>query len=77
MARLHQPCVVLVGSGMCSGGRIINYLKALLNDSRNDACLCVIRPRGCWGAISWPMAQKEAGWSWMVSVSPFVSGCTR
>ncbi len=36
LARSRKPCVVLAGSGMCAGGRVVNYLKALLNDPRND-----------------------------------------
>jgi len=31
-----RPCVVLAGSGMCDGGRIVNYLKAMLGQPRND-----------------------------------------
>jgi metallo-beta-lactamase family protein len=31
-----HPCIVIAASGMCSGGRIVNYLKALLGDSRTD-----------------------------------------
>lgn len=36
LARSRKPCVVLAGSGMCAGGRVVNYLKALLGDARND-----------------------------------------
>ncbi|PSJ46092.1 MBL fold hydrolase [Zobellella endophytica] len=36
LARSRKPCVVLAGSGMCAGGRVVNYLKALLGDVRND-----------------------------------------
>ncbi len=31
-----RPSIVIAGSGMCSGGRIVNYLKNLLGDSRTD-----------------------------------------
>ncbi len=31
-----RPCIVIAGSGMCSGGRIVNYLKELLSDDRTD-----------------------------------------
>lgn len=31
-----RPCVVIAASGMCSGGRIVNYLKALIGDRRTD-----------------------------------------
>jgi metallo-beta-lactamase family protein len=36
LAGSHRPCVVLAGSGMCAGGRVVNYLKAMLGDKRND-----------------------------------------
>ncbi|MGF2735319.1 MBL fold metallo-hydrolase [Marinobacter sp. DUT-1] len=36
LAKSHRPCVVLAGSGMCAGGRVVNYLKAMLGDKRND-----------------------------------------
>lgn len=36
LAESHRPCVVLAGSGMCAGGRVVNYLKAMLGDARND-----------------------------------------
>lgn len=31
-----HPCIVIAASGMCAGGRILNYLKALIEDSRTD-----------------------------------------
>ncbi|WAJ35842.1 MBL fold metallo-hydrolase [Pseudomonas sp. GOM7] len=31
-----QPAIVIAGSGMCSSGRIVNYLKAMLGDERHD-----------------------------------------
>ncbi|MBE9398399.1 MBL fold metallo-hydrolase [Pontibacterium sp. N1Y112] len=31
-----RPAVVIAASGMCAGGRIMNYLKALLSDRRTD-----------------------------------------
>ncbi|MGE4578868.1 MAG: MBL fold metallo-hydrolase RNA specificity domain-containing protein [Desulfuromonadales bacterium] len=31
-----RPCIVIAASGMCAGGRIVNYLKALLGDERTD-----------------------------------------
>ncbi|MCG7199143.1 MBL fold metallo-hydrolase [Marinobacter pelagius] len=36
LAKSHRPCVVLAGSGMCAGGRVVNYLKAMLEDKRHD-----------------------------------------
>jgi metallo-beta-lactamase family protein len=31
-----DPCIVIAASGMCTGGRMLNYLKALLPDPRTD-----------------------------------------
>ena len=36
LAKTARPCVVIAAGGMCSGGRIVNYLKALLGDPRTD-----------------------------------------
>jgi len=31
-----RPAIVIAGNGMCSSGRIVNYLKAMLSDPRHD-----------------------------------------
>ena len=36
LARSARPAVVIAASGMCAGGRIVNYLKAMLGDPRHD-----------------------------------------
>lgn len=36
LQRTRRPCVVIAGSGMCAGGRIVNYLKALLAEPATD-----------------------------------------
>lgn len=36
LAHSRQPAVVIAASGMCAGGRIVNYLKAMLGDPRHD-----------------------------------------
>lgn len=36
LQQTHEPCVVIAASGMCAGGRIVNYLKALVGDPRTD-----------------------------------------
>ena len=35
LARTGRPAVVVAGSGMCTGGRIVNYLKEMLGDPRH------------------------------------------
>jgi metallo-beta-lactamase family protein len=36
LAESARPAVVISGSGMCTGGRIVNYLKAMLGDPRHN-----------------------------------------
>ncbi len=36
LARTARPAIVIAGNGMCSSGRIVNYLKAMLSDSRHN-----------------------------------------
>lgn len=36
LADSRRPAIVIAASGMCSGGRIVNYLKAMLGDPRHN-----------------------------------------
>jgi len=36
LSRNYRPAIVIAAGGMCAGGRIINYLKAMLGDPRHD-----------------------------------------
>ena len=36
LAGTARPAVVIAASGMCAGGRIVNYLKAMLGDARHN-----------------------------------------
>ncbi len=36
LARGGQPAIVIAASGMCAGGRVVDYLKAMLGDPRHD-----------------------------------------
>ena len=36
LARSARPAIVIAGNGMCSSGRIVNYLKAMLGDQRHN-----------------------------------------
>lgn len=36
LKKTARPCIVLAASEMCAGGRIVNYLKALLENKRTD-----------------------------------------
>lgn len=49
LAKKARPCIVIAASGMCSGGRIVNYLKALLGDERTDVVFVGYQAQGTPG----------------------------
>ncbi|GAL12396.1 metallo-beta-lactamase family protein RNA-specific [Vibrio astriarenae] len=44
-----EPAIVIAASGMCTGGRIINYLKTLLPDKRTDVIFAGYQAEGTLG----------------------------
>ena len=46
-----RPAIVIAGNGMCSGGRIVNYLKAMLGDRRHEVMFVGYQARGTPGAV--------------------------
>ncbi|MBU3915500.1 MBL fold metallo-hydrolase [bacterium] len=44
-----RPAIVIAASGMCSGGRIMNYLKALIEDLRTDILFVGYQAKGTPG----------------------------
>lgn len=44
-----RPCIVIAAGGMCTGGRIVNYLKALLKDHRTDVLFIGYQAEGTPG----------------------------
>ncbi len=51
LASTGRPAIVIAGNGMCSGGRIVNYLKAMLGDSRHQVLFVGYQARGTPGAV--------------------------
>lgn len=50
LANSKRPAIVIAGSGMCSSGRIVNYLKAMLSDSRHNVVFVGYQAKGTPGA---------------------------
>lgn len=50
LAHAARPAIVIAGNGMCSGGRIVNYLKAMLGDSRHNVLFVGYQARGTPGS---------------------------
>lgn len=51
LAATREPAIVIAASGMCSGGRIVNYLKAMLPDPRHDVLFCGFQAAGTPGRV--------------------------
>ena len=49
LASTAEPAIVVAASGMCEGGRVVNYLKALLPDKRNDVLFSGYQADGTLG----------------------------
>ena len=50
LASSRQPAIVIAASGMCEGGRVVNYLKALLPDKAHQVVFVGYQARGTLGA---------------------------
>jgi len=49
LKKTARPTIVLAASGMCAGGRIVNYLKALIGDHRTDILFVGYQAQGTLG----------------------------
>ncbi|WP_074940157.1 MBL fold metallo-hydrolase RNA specificity domain-containing protein [Ectopseudomonas composti] len=49
LTQTARPAIVIAGNGMCSSGRIVNYLKAMLGDTRHDVLFVGYQAEGTSG----------------------------
>jgi len=49
LASTRQPAIVITGNGMCTAGRVVNYLKAMLEDPRHNVLFTGYQARGTTG----------------------------
>ena len=49
LTQTRQPAIVITGSGMCTAGRVVNYLKAMLGDVRHNVVFVGYQARGTPG----------------------------
>lgn len=68
LAQSAVPAIVIAASGMCSGGRIVNYLKAMLGDPRHDILFCGYQAAGTPGREI--LAQARRGGTVMLDGRP-------
>jgi metallo-beta-lactamase family protein len=50
LSKNHRPAIVIAAGGMCAGGRIVDYLKAMLGDPRHDVLFIGYQAAGTPGA---------------------------
>jgi metallo-beta-lactamase family protein len=55
------PAVIIAGSGMCTGGRIVNHLRSGLEDPRNDVLFVGYQAPGTTGAEILAAGRKGGG----------------
>jgi len=60
LADTGRPAIVIAASGMCAGGRVVNYLKALLNSARHQILFIGYQARGTPGAAI--LQQAKSGY---------------
>lgn len=46
-----RPAIVIAGNGMCSAGRIVNYLKVMIGDPRHEVMFVGYQAKGTPGAV--------------------------
>lgn len=51
LAETTRPAIGIAGNGMCSSGRIVNYLKAMLGDNHHNALFVGCQAAGILGGI--------------------------
>ncbi|MGH8059072.1 MAG: MBL fold metallo-hydrolase RNA specificity domain-containing protein, partial [Candidatus Entotheonellia bacterium] len=51
LQRVRRPAIILAASGMCAGGRIVNYLKAFIGDPTTDILLVGYQAEGTPGRV--------------------------
>ena len=49
LSKRNKPAIVIAASGMCSGGRIVNYLEQFLPDSKADVIFVGYQAQGTPG----------------------------
>lgn len=51
LAQSARPSIVIAASGMCAGGRIVDYLKAMLGDPRHNVLFVGYQAKGTPGQL--------------------------
>lgn len=61
LLEIPGPAIIIAGSGMCTGGRIVDHLKAGIDDPRNDILFVGYQSAGTPGRAMIRNSRKAAG----------------
>ena len=62
LCRENGPMVILAGSGMCTGGRILNHIREGIGEPKNDMLFVGYQVRGTPGRDILTYARKPGGY---------------
>jgi len=65
LMRIPGPAVIIAGSGMCTGGRIVDHLKGGLSQLENDVCFVGYQAGGTPGRDIQRYAGKPGGYVYL------------
>lgn len=63
LVHMDGPAVIIAGSGMCTGGRIIDHLQGGLEESRNEVLFVGYQAEGTLGRSILKYAEKPGGYA--------------
>ncbi len=72
LLRMSGPAIIIAGSGMCSGGRIVDHLVHGLEDSRNDVFFIGYQAQGTPGRNILYYSEKPDGYVWLDRKKVFI-----
>ncbi len=67
------PAVIIAGSGMCSGGRIVNHLRQGLNDRKNDIFFVGYQAEGTLGRSILKYGKRRGGYVYIEGEKIFIT----
>ncbi len=62
LSKTLRPAIVIAASGMCNGGRIVNYLKSMIEDERHDIVFVGYQAQGTIGRNILEYADKKSAY---------------
>jgi metallo-beta-lactamase family protein len=65
LASTNKPAIVIASSGMCTGGRIVNYLTKMMENPVHQIMFCGYQARGTPGAAIIKAARSADKTVWL------------